>query len=58
MDVLDLWLLLEHSIADLGDEERNQLDLLAGAASFSGFDGNNESELLSNAQILTGDLGK
>ncbi|EKT4469805.1 YfbU family protein [Pseudomonas putida] len=58
MDVLDMWELLELSIADLSDDERAQLDLTAGDASLPGFDGNNEFELLSIARVLTDDLGK
>lgn len=58
MDVLDLWELLEASIEDLSDEDRSQLDLSAGAATFPGFDGNTEYELSSIAHVLTDELNK
>ncbi|WP_045122204.1 YfbU family protein [Pseudomonas sp. GM30] len=58
MDVLDLWQLLELRYADLTEAERAELDLSAGDVIFPGFDGNNESELLSIAHVLTEDLGK
>jgi uncharacterized protein YfbU (UPF0304 family) len=58
MDVLDLWQLLELGYADLTEAERAELDFSAGDVVFPGFDGNNESELLSIARVLTEDLGK
>jgi uncharacterized protein YfbU (UPF0304 family) len=58
MDVLDLWQILEFGYKNLTDVERAQLDFSADAVIFPGFDGNNESELLSIAHVLTEDLGK
>jgi uncharacterized protein YfbU (UPF0304 family) len=58
MDVLDLWQILEFGYKNLTPAERAQLDFSADAVIFPGFDGNNESELLSIAHVLTEDLGK
>lgn len=58
MDVLDLWQILELGYNNLTDDERAQLDFSPSDVKFPGFDGNNESELLSIAHVLTEDLGK
>ncbi|MNJ26233.1 hypothetical protein D3C77_207030 [compost metagenome] len=58
MDVLDLWQMVELAYQDLSEEERAQQAFSASDVKFPGFDGNNESELLSIALVLTEDLGK
>lgn len=56
-EVLGMWNILEHSIAQLTQEQRDELNKGYRLA-FDGFDGNNETELMGIVQFITGDLKK
>lgn len=60
--VLDMWDFLIQAVAALSPADRTKLEALAPVfgkhATFDGFDGNNETELMSTASILVNDLGR
>lgn len=61
-ETLDLWECLEASYEELTDEQREELEQLAGVfgknVRFPGFDGNNEHAYLGAARILINDLDR
>lgn len=60
IDVLDMWSFIERRVAKLSQEERDELKAKAGIwgedPKFAGFDGNNETELMSYTRMLVDDL--
>ena len=60
VDVLDMWDVIEASVEQLSDEEKEQLKKEAEPfgrdPTFKGFDGNNETEYLVAAHFLIDDL--
>ncbi len=62
VDVLDMWSFIESGYAKLTKKERDQIFEEVGPlgrdVKFSGFDGNNEAELMSIAQFLVRDMGR
>jgi len=62
IDVLDMWSFIENSVADLSPEEREELEGKAGVwgknPKFSGFDGNNETDLMGYVTLLVEDLNR
>jgi len=62
VNTLDMWWILEESYKELSDDEKTRLEELSPLygknLEFPGFDGNNEGELLSIANFLTGQLDR
>lgn len=62
VDVLDMWDFIEISYDRLSDEEKTLLEQQAGIfgknPKFYGFDGNNETRLMSIASFLINELGR
>lgn len=58
VDVLDMWSFIESGVTSLSKEDREKLDAAIPhlTEKFPGFDGNNESELLSIARMLVNKL--
>ncbi|MGO4402196.1 YfbU family protein [Achromobacter sp. PAB15] len=56
MEVMDMWESIEHSIQNLDDKQREDLNRRAApygvTSKFEGFDGNNEGELMGIAKFL------
>lgn len=62
LEYLDMWSALEEAYASLDEEEKRQIEKEAEPfgrhVRFPGFDGNNESKLLSIARLLVEDMGR
>lgn len=62
VDVLDMWSFMEYGYSKLTEEEKGQIATDVGPlgkiVKFSGFDGNNESELMSIAKFFVDDMGR
>lgn len=62
VNTLDMWWILEESYKKLSDADKARLEVLSPLygknLQFPGFDGNNEGELLSIANFLTGQLDR
>lgn len=60
LDILDMWSFIEYSYAQLGDEQKAQLEKDAAPfgkdPKFPGFDGNNESEYMGTASFIVNEL--
>lgn len=60
LDVLDMWSFIEHSYAQLDDEQKALLEKEAAPfgkdPKFPGFDGNNESEYMGTASFIVNEL--
>lgn len=61
-DVLDMWDFLMQAIEELDPADRARLEALSPVfgknVAFNGFDGNNETELMSTVSIFVNDLGR
>lgn len=61
-DVLDMWRFIESHYSQLDDAGRAQVEATAGQFAkdpkFTGFDGNNETNLMSIAQFMVEDMGR
>lgn len=62
VNVFDMWSFIEAGYAKLIKKERDQIEAEVGplgrSAKFIGFDGNNESELMSIAMFFVDDMGR
>lgn len=60
LDILDMWSFIEHSYAQLDDEQKALLEKEANPfgkdPKFPGFDGNNESEYMGTASFIVNEL--
>jgi len=60
IDVLDMWSFVEDSLLNLSEHGRTHLEASVGkhalTAKFDGFDGNNETELMSFTRLIVQDL--
>lgn len=60
LDILDMWSFIEHSYAQLSDEQKTLLEKEAAPFGkdprFPGFDGNNESEYMGVASFIVNEL--
>lgn len=60
LDILDMWSFVEHSYAQLNDEQKALLEKEAAPFGkdprFPGFDGNNESEYMGAASFIVNEL--
>jgi uncharacterized protein YfbU (UPF0304 family) len=62
LDILDMWTLLEEAYQRLGPKDKKRVKTEAEPfgtrVKFEGFDGNNETELMSIARFLVDDMGR
>lgn len=62
VDVLDMWTFLEEAFEDLSDQDKQRLakeaEPFGKHVTFTGFDGNNESEYVGIARFLVDDLNR
>ena len=61
-NILDMWSIIEEAYEKFGPTEKarvkTEAEPFGGHVHFSGFDGNNESELMSIARFFVDDMGK
>jgi uncharacterized protein YfbU (UPF0304 family) len=61
-DILDMWSFIEEAYASFGASEKKKIEAEANPfgthVQFSGFDGNNEAELMSIARFFVEDMGR
>lgn len=62
IDVVDMWSFIERAVGSFSTEERAELEGKAGVwgknPKFQGFDGNNETDLMSYVTLLVEDLNR